>query len=282
MGKKKDKKKKKKKKNRVTLASKADRYRLYLDSVQAPDVDVEYFDQMYRDVFKKRARVLREDFCGTAGVCCEWVKLSNKNFAYGVDLDPEPLAWGREHNLSQLDEKDRERVHLIEGDVRTAKSPPADVLCAQNFSYFLFKTREELRRYFKKAYQQVAERGLFIVDLFGGYESMEDNREDITEHDGWDYVWDQDKFDPITHDALFHIHFRFKDGSELKKAFTYEWRFWTIPEVREVMCEVGFERADVYWEGTDEDGEGDGDFKIAEHGECDPSWNAYVIGVKGG
>ncbi len=277
MGKQKDKRKKKK---RVTMADKADRYRLYLDSVQAPDVDVEYFDEVYREYFKKRPRVLREDFCGTAAVCCEWVKLSAQNFAYGIDLDPEPLAWGRENNLSKLDGSQRERVHLIEGDVRTAKSPPADVLCAQNFSYFLFKQREELRRYFKKAHHQLADRGVFVVDLFGGYESMEDNREDITEYRGFDYVWDQVRFNPVTHDALFHIHFRFKDGSELEKAFEYDWRFWTIPEVREVMIEAGFDRADVYWEGTDKKGEGDGVYKRAESGECDPAWNAYVVGVK--
>jgi hypothetical protein len=90
------------------------------------------------------------------------------------------------------------------------------------------------------------------------------------------------KFDPITHDALFHIHFRFKDGSEMEKAFEYDWRFWTIPEVREVMLEVGFDKADVFWEGTDKDGDGDGVFTKAEKGECDPAWNAYVIGVKAG
>jgi SAM-dependent methyltransferase len=277
---KKDKKRRKGKK-RVRMADKADRYELYLASVQAPDVDVEYFDEVYREYFKKKPSVLREDFCGTAAICCEWVKMSPKNFAYGIDLDPEPLAWGREHNLTKLKQKQRERVHLIEGDVRTAKSPQADVVCAQNFSYFLFKTRDELRRYFKKAHYQLAERGVFVVDLFGGYESMEDNREDVHEHDGFDYVWDQVKFDPITHDALFHIHFRFDDGSELKKAFEYDWRFWTIPEVREVMLEVGFDKADVFWEGTDKNGDGDGVFTRAEKGECDPAWNAYVIGVKG-
>jgi hypothetical protein len=57
---------------------------------------------------------------------------------------------------------------------------------------------------------------------------------------------------------------------------------WTIPEVREVMLEAGFDRADVYWEGTDEDtNEGDGVFTKAEQGESDPAWNAYVVGVKG-
>jgi hypothetical protein len=34
------------------------------------------------------------------------------------------------------------------------------------------------------------------------------------------------------------------------------------------------------WEGTTEDGEGDGEFKIAEHGDDPDSWVAYVAALK--
>lgn len=271
----------KKKAKKKSKASKADRYALYLESVQAPDVDVKFFRRVYKSAFGEKPKVLREDFCGTAAVCCQWVKGKADCFAYGVDLDPEPLFWGEEHNLSALKAVDRERVHLVQGDVRTAVTPHADVIAAQNFSYCIFKTRDALREYFKAALSHLAERGVIVLDLFGGYESIEDGREDIVEHDGFDYVWDQARFDPITHDGEFHIHFRFKDGSELKRAFSYHWRLWTIPEVRELLLEAGFDRADVYWEGTDEDGEGDGVFKRQAHGESDPAWNAYIVGVKG-
>ena len=40
---------------------------------------------------------------------------------------------------------------------------------------------------------------------------------------------------PITHATTCHIHFKFPDGSKLKKAFTYEWRLWTAPEIRELL-----------------------------------------------
>ena len=79
----------------------------------------------------------------------------------------------------------------------------------------------------------------------------------------------------------FCIHFRFKDGSALSRAFQYDWRLWTLPEIRELLIEAGFERADVYWEGTDkETGEGTDVYRRREHAESDPAWIAYVVGVK--
>lgn len=266
---------------RPKAAETADRYALYLRSVQAPDVDVAFFSRAYRGYFGADPRVLREDFCGTAAVCCEWVKRSRERESWGVDLDPEPLAWGRANNLPPLSPDRQARVHLVEGDVRSAVTPPADIVAAQNFSYFLFVTRDELRAYFEAAHRHLAEKGVLILDLFGGYESMEDNREEETEHDGFSYVWDQAEFDPITHHGTYKIHFRFDDGSALEDAFVYHWRLWSIPEVRELALEAGFKRADVYWEGTDPDtGEGNGIYKRREHGDCDPAWTAYVVAVK--
>jgi SAM-dependent methyltransferase len=271
----------KKPKKSPKLAKTADRYSLYEQSVQAPDVDVKFFSKVYRSEYKRKPKVLREDFCGTASVCAEWVKLGPEHVAFGVDLDPEPLEWGRIHNLGKLQPKQQARVQLIEGDVREVKTAPADIVAAQNFSYCVFETRDELRKYFRSSLEAIADEGIMVLDLFGGYESMEDEREEVTEHDGFDYVWEQHRFDPITHHGVYKIHFRFPDRSELKDAFVYEWRLWTIPEVREVLREAGFSRADAYWEGTDEEsGEGTGVYHKREQGECDPAWNAYIVGVK--
>ena len=111
---------------------------------------------------------------------------------------------------------------------------------------------------------------------------MEDDREEITDYGDFEYVWDQHAFDPITHHGTYKIHFRFPDRSRIDDAFVYEWRLWSIPEVSEVLVEAGFDRADVYWEDTDpESGEGNGYFRKQKRGECDPAWNAYIVGVKG-
>ncbi|MGH9640770.1 MAG: class I SAM-dependent methyltransferase, partial [Bryobacteraceae bacterium] len=59
--------------------------------------------------------------------------------------------------------------------------------------------------------------------------------------------------------------------------FSYEWRLWTLPEIREVLAEAGFSRTTVLWQGTDEKtGEGAGEFVPAQRGEADPAWIAYI------
>lgn len=268
------------KKRKVTLtAANADKYALYIRSVQAPDYDVKFFRRAFKSAYGRTPEVLREDFCGTAVVCAEWVKKAGAT-AYGVDLDPEPLEYGRTHFIDALSDEAKARVHLIEGDVRTAKTPKADVLAAQNFSYYLFKTRDELREYFRTCRRHLKDEGVVVLDLFGGAEVQEDEHEDVTEHKDFDYIWEQASFDPITYEAVFHIHFRFRDKSKIKRAFTYDWRLWTIPEVRETLLEAGFAKAEAYWEGTDDDGEGSGVYRRATHGTADPAWNAYVVGVK--
>ena len=55
---------------------------------------------------------------------------------------------------------------------------------------------------------------------------------------------------------------------------------WSIPELREMMLEVGFRKTYVYWEGTTRSGEGNGNFTRAEIGEECQAWIAYVVGEK--
>jgi hypothetical protein len=94
-------------------------------------------------------------------------------------------------------------------------------------------------------------------------------------------VWDQHSFDPVTARYHCYIHFRFPDGSKLRRAFSYDWRLWTLPELRELLAEAGFARSVVYWQGEDEDGEPNGEFSIVTRGEADPAWIAYVAATKG-
>ena len=267
-------------KEKRSLASKADKYDLYQRSVQAPEADVEFFDKAYRKTFKRTPSLLREDFCGTALTCCEWVKMGSERIALGVDLDPEPIAWGKKNNLSKLSTKKRKRIKLVEADVRKTEGPKADIVAAQNFSYLIFHTRESLKEYFKAAYKNLGNEGILILDLMGGPEVWKEDRSDKTKHKGFVYRWEHARFDPITHRCKFHIHYSFKDGSARKKAFTYDWRLWTIPELREILVEAGFSRADVYWEGVDSKGEGDGKYVKRESAPSDPCWISYIVGVK--
>jgi cyclopropane fatty-acyl-phospholipid synthase-like methyltransferase len=235
---------------------------------------------MYERLFGATPRLLREDFCGTAAFASAWVRMHGDNRAWGVDLDPEPLAWGRAHNLAELRPEQRRRVTLIQDDVRSARTPKVDVLVAFNFSFFLFKQRAELLRYFRRAHANLKPRGMFAIDAYGGPESME-RRKDKRRCEGFTYVWDQDRYDPITHDATCHIHFHFRDGSRIRRAWTYHWRLWTIAELRDLLAEAGFASTTVYWEGTElATNEPNGVFRPRAHADEDPAWIAYVVAEK--
>jgi SAM-dependent methyltransferase len=225
--------------------------------------------------------LFREDFCGSASASCQWVRQGVNFQAIGVDIDPLVLEWGRVNRISKLDSEDQARVSLIESDVLMAEVPKVDLLAAFNFSFFIFDTRDALRAYFKKAHAALVDDGVFFCDMFGGPEAQEETKE-TTKHKeyGFSYIWHQAKFHPITNFIRCHIHFHFKDGSKIKKAFTYEWRLWSAPEIKELLLEAGFSKATVYWEGEDEDGEGNGEFMPDEKGEADYAWIAYIVAEK--
>jgi hypothetical protein len=267
-----------------TRADTADKHALYLTSVQDAEHEVDFFEQVYKEEFGRKPKHLREDFCGTFKVCCEWVKSKKSRTAMGVDLDGPTLDYGRTHYLAELTDDQQARVTLVQDDVRKVLPKKADVLAAQNFSFWIFKTRAELLAYFRKARRNLADDGVMVLDMMGGGDCFIEEHEDVRTYGKgkhkFKYVWEQARHNPVTAEALFHIHFRFPDGSALEKAFTYDWRFWTIPEVRELLHEAGFDETFVYWETEDDDGEGTGEWKKVESASADPSWIAYLTAVR--
>jgi cyclopropane fatty-acyl-phospholipid synthase-like methyltransferase len=166
--------------------------------------------------------------------------------------------------------------------VLTEGGADLDALIAFNFSYWVFKTREQLGSYFKFAREQLAEDGILFLDCFGGYEAQREmsERRDIDESEDFEYIWDQAEFNPVTHDYTCHIHFRFPDGSRMDEAFTYHWRLWAIPELRDLLTEAGFSRTLVYWQGWDEDEEeGSDEYEVVENGDADPGWVCYIVAL---
>jgi len=263
----------------LTMADRADRHELYEASVQNVEEECEFVTDRFREIRGRDALSFREDFCGTASAACQWVRQGSEHTAVGIDIDPEVLAWGRNHRLNRLADEQRNRLTLIESDVMAVSTELFDVVGAFNFSYFLFKKRAEMLKYFSSVYRALKDDGIFYLDAFGGYEAFEEMKEK-TKNDGFSYVWHQAKYYPVTGEILCHIHFKFPDGSKLKKAFTYDWRLWTLPEILELLDEAGFRKSTVYWEGTDEDGEGDGVFTPEEKGEADAGWITYLVAEK--
>jgi hypothetical protein len=256
----------------------ADKHWLYEESVQNAEVEVEFIDHVYAEAFGRKPLLLREDFCGTANLCTEWVKLDPTKSALGVDYDEPTLQWGREHNLARLGER-ADAVTLIQDDVRNVQDPKVDVLAATNFSWWGFKTRRELAGYLRNCHASLQPDGMMMMDCYGGPEAQVPQEEE-REQDGFDYVWDQDTFNPITNEITCYIDFSFNDGSRLKRAFSYDWRLWSLPETCDLLKECGFSRTVVYWEGTDEDGEPDGDFQPSTEGDLAPAWVAYILAFK--
>ncbi len=260
--------------------SEFDKYHYYMNSVQSPEADAEFIRDMYKELRSgRRAQSLREDFCGTFAICCEWVKLDPSHKAVGVDLDPEPLQYGVKNHYSKLTEGQKKRLVTLQKNVLDKNLPKSDVIAAMNFSYFIFKTRPLIKEYFANCYKSLNPNGLFLVDCFGGAHCTEANEEE-TVHKSFSYFWDQDSYDPLSNEAMFYIHFKRKGEKKREKVFTYDWRMWSIPELRDLMAEVGFKKTHVYWEGTDKDGEGDGVFTRTEKGEECQAWVAYVVGEK--
>lgn len=266
-----------KSKKKPPMSKTADRHALYQMSVQDVESEIDFVDETYTQLRAKKASLLREDFCGTANTSCEWVRRRRKNTAIGVDIDPEVLAWGQQYNLARLKKSQQERVQLIEQDVMQVQTDPVDIVLAMNFSYWFFKERPQLRKYFRKVHSALASDGIFFLDAFGGYDAHKTIRE-RRDCEGFVYTWQQAAFNPINNDMRCAIHFSFPDGSKLRNAFTYEWRFWSLPELREVLLEAGFSKVDIYWQGWDDDeDEPDGNFVPTLEAESDPGWISYIV-----
>jgi hypothetical protein len=128
------------------------------------------------------------------------------------------------------------------------------------------------------------------MDLFGGTESMTEVEErrkiassrapDGSKVPAFHYYWEQASFNPVDHEIVCHIHFKVPGRKKrIKRAFTYHWRLWTIPELRELLDEAGFASSEVYAEGWDDDAQdGDGNFRKKSRFENDAGWIAYVVG----
>lgn len=254
-----------------------DKFAAYAQSVQSPGEDARFLRRAYRELSGTEPVTMREDFCAAFALCCEWVKLGKDKQAIGIDIDPAPLAYGRSHYLSQLSPTQQSRVQVLRRDVTKPNGPRADIICALNFSYFFLKRREALVRYFSECRRTLSRRGILVVDIFGGPAHEEPNV--LTRRlPGLTYYFDQEFFDPLTRETRFHIHFKPKGARMQKRAFSYEWRMWTIPEIREAMADAGFRTTHVYWEGTARNGRGNGVFTRKVQGESCQAWIAYVVG----
>ncbi|HXH32102.1 MAG TPA: class I SAM-dependent methyltransferase [Bacteriovoracaceae bacterium] len=258
-------------KNSLTLDQK---YDYYERSVQNAECEVSFMHDEYKRAIGRSPLSMREDFCGTGAISCEWVKQNKDCQAWGVDLDPEPIKMGKKRHHSKLGKSEKERMQYLEENVLKVSAPKVDVVCAFNFSYFIFKSRKEMVKYCKSVRKSLKKDGVFFLDIFGGPESQK-LVTDTKKLKGLTYYWECQRWNPLTHDCLFAIHFKDSQGKHLN-AFTYDWRMWTLPELRDILLEAGFKKTVMYWEGDDEDGNGNGEFSAATEVENCDAWVSYI------
>lgn len=234
-------------------------------------------------------RDVREDFCGTAALAAAWVLRRPGHRAHGVDHDPTVLRWARDRRLARLDPDVRRRLTLHRGDVTRVRVPKVDAVVALNFSYWVFRERRALLRYFRAARAALRPGGVMLLNAFGGTEAMAKltERQRIPASQSvegervpaFTYVWEHVSFNPVDHELRCAIHFELGRGRAMRRAFTYHWRLWTLPELREALREAGFRGADVYVEDWDDERGRPGDvYRRRVRFENQEGWLAYVVG----
>ena len=72
----------------------------------------------------------------------------------------------------------QKRITLRQEDVRSIGEEKVDVLAAQNFSFWIFKTRPEMLEYFKIAHANIADKGIMVMDMMGGGDCLIEDHND--------------------------------------------------------------------------------------------------------
>lgn len=191
------------------------------------------------------ARVLREDFSGTAALARAWLALPNAR-AIAVDID---RSVTRRIPAS-------ENITVVTSDARRC-TLTCDVLAATNFACGYLHTREQLLAYLRHARRCLKPKGLFICDMYAGSSAfVADEQRVVTRvppafgSGTFVYIWEQRSVDITTGMVHNAIHFELPRPKRtplvIKDAFTYHWRIWSPAELRDAMLEAGFKRVDIY------------------------------------
>ncbi|MBC6416145.1 MAG: class I SAM-dependent methyltransferase [Bdellovibrionales bacterium] len=255
-----------------------DKFFYYKKAVQNPAKEFDFFKKTFRSFYKKTPLLFREDFCGTFYMAFQWVQDHKLNKAIAIDVDKKPIEYGIKHHLCQLNASQKKRFTFLNKNILTPRLPSAELITVSNFSYFALKTQNLMLKYFKNVHKSLYKKGLFILDVMGGPD-CEKIIEEERKYKTFTYFWDQDYFDPIQREGHYHIHFKRKGERKRLKQFSYNWRLWTIPELKQLLLSAGFSEVYVYWEQSDKKGEGNGVFKKTKKAETCDSWIAYLVSI---
>jgi hypothetical protein len=279
---------------------------LYRWAVQDPETHAEVLRIMYERVRPGHSAVtLREDFSGTSAESVAWVALNPNRRAVCVDLDGPTVAWAAKR-ASRILGPHASRVRMVTGDAMMVKPPEvaeADIISVLNFSVLYLRERAVLGAYLKHARECLAERGILVMNVFGGAEAVKPG---TTSHwitpaprlageasppppPPFGYHWEVRSFEAATGRMDCRIHFELAAKGPgmpptfVRDAFRYEWKLWTLGELTQACREAGFARVEV-WRHTYDASKGAagvflGAVDAAVVAEL-PSWTAYVVAAR--
>ncbi|PAN27468.1 hypothetical protein PAHAL_5G082700 [Panicum hallii] len=170
-----------------------------------------------------------------------------------------------------------------------AALPGRDIICAFNYSCCCLHSRKDLVLYFRHAFSALSKRGgIFVMDVYGGTSSERKLRLQ-RKFPSFTYFWEQEEFDIISRQTRISLHFQAGKKQMLRHAFTYHWRLWSIPEIKDCLEEAGFESIHVWIRempntqssGNAKEYNANRDVKYEESQRFNQgdAWNAYVVGV---
>lgn len=233
----------------------------------------------------RKPRVLREDFSGSGSLARGWAASHRSREAIAVDIDPGVLATA----TSQA------RVTPEVADAKKAKSR-ADIVAATNFPIGYQHSRAALLQYLKNARKTLKPGGIFVCDLYGGRDAFSPGKIiqmlRAPKSGPWsgelvEYTFEQRAADPVSGLVLDALHFRVwrksnrtkKPDLELRDAFVYHWRLWSLPELADAMIEVGFRDIEVHDRlGDAIDSSGRLHLrKVGPENPLDENWVVYVV-----
>ncbi|XP_078434836.1 S-adenosyl-L-methionine-dependent methyltransferases superfamily protein [Wolffia australiana] len=293
------------------------KFNLYQRSVQSPRGDVSYMQKFFLMYIGGRMPLhLQEDFCGTALLSTEWLRSDPRRTAIGLDLDLEALEWCLENNMNRIGADGFSRISLFHGNVlnpeeaclvqpslheimgqvtlsddrntepvpKISSFPPRDIVCAFNYSCCCLLTRVDLLGYFKHVLRGLSRKGgIFVMDLYGGT-SSECSLKLQRKFPGFTYIWEQQEFDIVNRLTRISLHFQLGKKKTLRHAFSYKWRLWSLPEVRDCMMEAGFSSVHVWMRDMPDSKRGapsedsfHSTYEETTSFQQRDSWNAYVV-----
>ncbi|KAJ8499209.1 hypothetical protein OPV22_009761 [Ensete ventricosum] len=167
--------------------------------------------------------------------------------------------------------------------------PNRDIVCAFNYSCCCLQKRKDLVLYFKHAFNALSKKGgIFVMDLYGGV-SSECKLRLRRRFSNFTYVWEQAEFDIINRRTKISLHFHLGKRRIIRHAFSYDWRLWSLPEIKDCLEEAGFGSIHVWIRKMPDttDNQNSEEFtvsrdvkyeKVASFQQQD-AWNAYIVSV---